>query len=112
MDPEGPFTRYWCACNFAFNNKLEDSINLLNSLIKDTPALIFGKFARFFKSALLCDRENALKYITDELKREAELLDYLPLYIAWGFALIGEKMKQYTGLTEVSALAIHLIRFF
>lgn len=60
-------------------------------MISDTPNLIFGKFALFFKSALQGDRENALRYATDELKREAALLDYLPLYIAWGFALIDAK---------------------
>lgn len=91
MDPNNPFTRYWCAIDFALNNKIEDSINVLNSMIRDTPNMVFGKFALFLKNALQGNKEIALQYGNDDLKREAAPLEYLHIYMAWGYALIGEK---------------------
>ena len=32
-----------------------------------------------------------MRYATDELKQEAASLDYLPLFMGWGYALIDEK---------------------
>jgi tetratricopeptide (TPR) repeat protein len=91
IDPRGPFTRFMCSWNFALNNEIEESIKVLNAIIKETPTLLFAKFALFFKSALLGDRTNALKYATDELKQGAASIDYFPLNMAWCYALIYEK---------------------
>lgn len=90
MDPNSPFTRYWCAIDFALSGNLEDSINVLDTMAKDTPNMIFGKFALFLKSDLQGDTENALKHATNELREEAALLDYMPLFMAYGYALIGK----------------------
>ncbi len=51
MDPYSPFTRFWCAVDFALCGKLEDSINVRDAMARDTPDIIFGKFALFLKSA-------------------------------------------------------------
>lgn len=40
-DPESPFTRFNCSWNLALNNKLEESIAILDLMIKETPTLIF-----------------------------------------------------------------------
>ena len=91
LEPESPFVRFMCAWDFALNNEIGESINILNAIIKETPTLTFAKFALFFKSALQGDKENALKYATDELKHEAASVDYFPINMAWGYALIDEK---------------------
>jgi hypothetical protein len=77
--------------DFALNNELEESIEILNSIIKETPTLLFAKFAFFFKSALQSDKDNALKYATEELKQGAASIDYFPINMAWAYALIDEK---------------------
>ena len=100
MDPESPFARFLCSYNFAFNNELEESIQVLETMIRDMPTLIFGKFALFFKSALQGDRESALKYATDELKREAASIDYFPINMAFGYALIDEKDEAVNWLNK------------
>lgn len=89
-----------CAWDFALNNEIEESINILNSIIKETPTLTFAKFALFFKSALQGDRESALKYATEELKHEAASVDYFPINMAWGYALIGEKDEAVNWLNK------------
>jgi non-specific serine/threonine protein kinase len=91
MDPESPFARLLCSYNFAFNNEREESIQVLETMIRDMPTLIFGKFALFFRSALQGDRESALKYATEELKDGAASIDYFPIIMAFGYALIDEK---------------------
>jgi hypothetical protein len=90
MDPNSPFTRYWCAMDFALNSKLEESVSVLESMAADTPNMIFGKFALFLKSALQGETENALKRATNELREEAALLDFMPLFMAYGYALINK----------------------
>ncbi len=100
-DPEGPFTRFNCAWNFALNNKLKESIAILDAMIKETRKLIFGKFALFFKTALLQgDRESALKYATEELKREAAFIDFFPLPMAYVYVLIDEKDEAVNWLNK------------
>ena len=91
LDPIGPFVRFWWANILALNNELEKSIEVLDTIIKETPALVFAKYALFFKSALNGDKEGVLKYATDELRCGAELLDYLPIYMAFGYVLVDEK---------------------
>ncbi|MDQ3683488.1 MAG: tetratricopeptide repeat protein, partial [Bacteroidota bacterium] len=91
MDPDGPFTRFWYSNALALNNKLEECFEILDGTIQEMPTLIFAKFALFFKSALLGDKESALKHATNELKNIAASLDYLPKFMALSFALINEK---------------------
>jgi len=99
-DPESPFVRYLCSYNFALNNELKESIDVLDSIIKETPSLIFAKFALFFKSALQGDKESALKYATEDLKREAASIEYFPINMAWGYALIDEKDEAVNWLNK------------
>jgi tetratricopeptide (TPR) repeat protein len=100
MEPESPFARLLCSYNFAFNNELEESIKVLDTMIKDTPTLVFGKFALFFKSALQHERESALKYATDEMKLGAASIDYFPIIMAFGYALIDEKDEAVNWLNK------------
>jgi adenylate cyclase len=99
-DPETPFVRFLCSNNFALNNELKESINVLDSIIKETPSLIFAKFALFLKSALQGDRESALGYATDELKREAASVEYFPINMAWVYVLIDEKEEAVNWLKK------------
>ena len=90
-NPENPWARYCCAWAFALDNQTSESIRFLDAIIKDTPTLIYAKFALFFVNALKGDKETALKYATEELKQGAASTDYFPLNMAWGYALIDEK---------------------
>ncbi len=91
-DPESPFVRFLCLWNFALNSELKQCFDVLDSIIKDTPALIYAKVALFLKAALLGDKEQALKYATEEMKREAASLGLsFPIIMAWSYALIDEK---------------------
>ena len=100
MDPHGPFTRYWYANVLSLNNKSEECIKILDSIINDTPTLIFAKFALFSKSTLQGDKENALKHATGELKSIAATLDYLPIFMALSYTLINEKNEAVNWLKK------------
>lgn len=91
IDPYGPFTRYWYANVLVLNNQFEESIFILDTLIRDTPYLVFGKFALFLKSALQGNKEAALQHADAELKTMAATLDYLPKFLATTYALLDEK---------------------
>jgi adenylate cyclase len=106
LDPEGPFTRFNCAWNFAITNNLKESIAILDTMIKETSPLIFGKFALFFKNALQGDRESALKYVTDELKLEAASIDFYPLNMAYVYALLNEKDEAVDWLNKTLPFGI------
>ena len=90
-DPETPFVRCLCSWNFALNGELKECFDVLDSIIKDTPTLIYGKIALFLKAALQGDKDKALNYATEEMKHQAETFGLtFPLLIAWGYALINE----------------------
>ena len=101
LDPYGPFTRYFCSVNYFLNNEVGASIQILNSIIEETPALIFAKFALFLKSAMRGDKVSALKYATEELQSGAALIDYFTLYMAYAYALIDEKEETLKWLNKM-----------
>lgn len=90
LDPQSPHVQFMYSWNFALNNRLEESIDVLDAIIKETPELQHAKYALFIKSALQGNKESALNYATDELKKGAASQDYLPINMAWGYTLIGE----------------------
>ncbi len=91
VDPDGPFTQYYSSLVYAINNEHDKSIELLDSLIRMFPDLIYTKFALFFKSALKGDNKNSLRYATEELITNAEFLDWLSIGMTLGYAFISEK---------------------
>jgi tetratricopeptide (TPR) repeat protein len=91
LDPQAPFTRFWYSNVLALNNKLDECFTILNAILLDTPTLVFASFAQFLKAALEGDKEIALQNATDELKEVAATLDYLPIFMAFAYALINEK---------------------
>jgi adenylate cyclase len=91
IDPDGPYTKYYSSLMFAINNEQSRSIKLMDSLIRMFPDSIYSKFAFFFRSALAGDKKKTLKYATEELKTNAEFLDWLSIGMTMGYALISEK---------------------
>ena len=91
LDPDGPYTLYLSSLLFALKKEYKRSTKLLDSLIKMFPDLIYSKFAFFFKSALRGDKMKTLSNATEELKTNAEFLDWLSFGMAMGYAFISEK---------------------
>jgi non-specific serine/threonine protein kinase len=91
LDPDQPFTQYYTSLFYAINNEPDKSIQLLDSLVLMFPDSIYEKFALFFKSALKGDKENTLRYATEELRTNGVFLDWLSLGITLGYAFIFEK---------------------
>ncbi|MBD0295862.1 MAG: tetratricopeptide repeat protein [Flavisolibacter sp.] len=90
LEPNNTFDRFWYANVLAVNNRIEECFQILDTIIRDMPKLIFAQYAMFLKSALQGNREAALHAATDELKTVAATLDYLPLFMAWTYSLVGE----------------------
>jgi adenylate cyclase len=93
LEAEGdsPFTRYWGALTYAIVGQNEKSIYWLDKILKDTPGLVFGKFAAFFKPLLNNDPDNARAMLTEELLTSASQHEYLPIYMAMGYAILKNK---------------------
>jgi len=92
-DSESPFVRFFCAWNFALNGELKECFDVFEDIIRDTPTLIYARISLFLRASLKGDKNKALNYATEELKREVASASGMvfPLIIAWGYALIDEK---------------------
>lgn len=100
-DPDTPFVRCLCSWNFALNGELKECFDVLDSIIRDTPTLIYGKIALFLKTALQGHKDKALNYATKEMRHEAETFGLnFPLLLAWGYALIDEKDESVRWLNK------------
>jgi tetratricopeptide (TPR) repeat protein len=101
-DPESPFVRYLCSVTFGLSGEMEECFKTLDSIIRDTPTLIYAKVARFLKAALKGDKDEALSYATEELKQEVAAFFGInfSIIVAWAYALIGEKDQALSWLNK------------
>jgi adenylate cyclase len=90
-DGDTPFTRYWGAVSYAIAGQNEKSIYWLDKILKDTPGLVFGKFSAFFKPLLKNEFDEARTNLTEELLISAGQHEYIPIYMAMGFAILKDK---------------------
>jgi adenylate cyclase len=90
-DGDTPFTRYWGAVSYAIAGQNEKSIYWLDKILKDTPGLVFVKFAAFFKPLLNNEHDKARAMLTEELLVSAGQHEYTPIYMAMGLAILKDK---------------------
>jgi len=90
-DSQSPFARFWLALAYAVRGEKDQSVKVLEDMIRDTPHLVFGHFAVFFKLAVQGRAEEARAAVHAELVSGAETHEFMQAYMAWGFALIGDK---------------------
>ena len=91
VDGDTPFTRYWGVVSYAIAGQNEKSIYWLDKILKDSPGLVFGKFAAFFKPLLNNQFDKARAMLTEELLTSAGRHEYIPIYMAMGYAILKDR---------------------
>ena len=89
--PENPFCQVTYAHGLACVNRFEESYKILDQVEADQTAFSLGQVAKFFKYAFQNKKTEAQKAVSENLKKLAKRDEYMPLWMAEGYALIDEK---------------------
>lgn len=100
LDPENPFCQIAYAHGLAFLNRFKESFKILAELGKEAPDTWLGRLALFFKYALQNKKIEAQQAVSENLKKAARGDEFTPLWMAEGYALIGEKDEAINWLEE------------
>ena len=89
--PENPFCQVTYAHGLAYANRFEESYKILDQVGADQTAFSLGQVAKFFKYAFQNKKTEAQQAVSDDLEKLAKGDEYMPLWMAEGYALIDEK---------------------
>jgi serine/threonine protein kinase/tetratricopeptide (TPR) repeat protein len=92
MDPQSPLFRWSQAIALAWCNKHE-AIALIDELAAQAPGWVYTHHGLFLKHALKGEKDIALRYDTEDLRREAQHDCHFALHVAHCYALIHENEK-------------------
>ena len=93
MDPFNPYSRINLAWSLLICEQRDGAIEMLDLLLRDTPAHGFGRVASFWKAALSGDRQAARAALSPELVSWAAGDDWCSWFIAEGFAALGARSE-------------------
>jgi tetratricopeptide (TPR) repeat protein len=100
FEPENPLLRYWVGIVLAYGHRYEEAYQLFDLIKKETNTSIFAKLGQFLKYALQENNAEALKAVTEDLKSLAKEDEMFPIWMAEGYALIGEKEEAIDWLEQ------------
>ena len=89
MDPYNPYSRINLAWSLLICKERHEALQMLELLIKDTPAHGFGQVALFWKGALGGDPDGARSALSPQLVDWASGDDWCSWFLAEGFAAMG-----------------------
>jgi hypothetical protein len=77
----------------AWTGAVDEAVRTFDELAAEAPGWVYTQHGLFLKHALRNEKEDALKYATDDLALEAKYDMHFALHVAHCFALIGEKER-------------------
>lgn len=110
MDPQGPVNLWQLASAYFWCGKNEDAYPLVDRLAVSSPEWPVTKQMLFLKHGLMGQREEALKYATDELIVESKNDPHFAFHIAECYAVINEKEKA-LNLLEMAIMGFYPYKF-
>jgi serine/threonine-protein kinase len=90
--------RLWLAWLHATNGNLEEAFRIIDQMAQDSPGHPMADGGSFLKHALLGDRERTLGAVTEQLEQAAWWDDAYSLFMADGYALVGELDRAFPWL--------------
>jgi tetratricopeptide (TPR) repeat protein len=90
--------RLWLAWLYATNGNLEEAFRIIEQMAQDSPGHPMADGGSFLKHALLGDRERTLGAVTEQLEQAAWWDDAYSLFMADGYALVGELDRAFPWL--------------
>ena len=93
LDKNNPLSVYAYAYAFAFNNNVKEATKLFDSLAASHPDLPFSLVGKAMRHAINNEKQEALKSITEQVEKAAEMDHTFAWGLAGVYSLIGEKEK-------------------
>jgi non-specific serine/threonine protein kinase len=90
MDPASPLLVWSAAIAAAWCGEAEKAIAYIDDLTVKAPDWIYTQHGLFLKHALRGEKQEALVYATDDLRKESEHDCHFALHVAHCYAMIGE----------------------
>ncbi len=100
LNPENPFCRIAYAHGLAYVNRFEESFEILGQLGKESPETWLGQLALFFQYAFQNKKTEAHQVVSEDIIKAVKGDELMPLWMAEGYALIGEKDEAINWLEE------------
>lgn len=93
MSPHNPFIHWSYAFIVAWAGLLDESLRVLDAVIRDSPTTFWAKMAVFRRAALTRDGESAMRAETSDLVSAAKPNVYWSFMFGQNFALVGERER-------------------
>ena len=102
-DPGNP-ARVYAAYYLALANEREEAIAVFEAEGAALPGNAYGSVSLFLSRALQGDAEGAVRHVTPQLEKAASWTEYLALFLADGYSLIGHNDDAMRWLRTAVAL--------
>ncbi|HTI37119.1 MAG TPA: protein kinase [Vicinamibacterales bacterium] len=104
LTDRGNPARVYAAYYLALANEREEAIAVFEAEGSALPDTSYGSVSLFLSRALQGDAESAIRYVTPQLERAASWTEYLALFLADGYSLIGRNDDAVRWLRTAVAL--------
>jgi TolB-like protein/lipoprotein NlpI len=84
-----PFLKFWIAKALAYNNKLKEACQLLNSVSIEAPGTHWAQMALFLLHAIQGEISKALEIVTEDFKNTMKDDAWFTIWTAESYALLG-----------------------
>ncbi|MCX6826650.1 MAG: protein kinase [candidate division Zixibacteria bacterium] len=92
-DPDNPLRGYFYSLILAYNNKIDETLPIIERNAAITPGNFFTKFSLLLKYVLLKDKEQALQIIASDFHKTCRRDSEWSQYVAALMALLGAKTE-------------------
>ena len=89
-----PFLKFWIAMELAYNNKLEEACQLLNSVSIEAPGTVWGQMALFSLHAIQGEKSKALEMVNEDFRIAMKADPWIAILTAESYALMGLKEES------------------
>jgi eukaryotic-like serine/threonine-protein kinase len=104
LTDRGNPARVYAAYYLALANEREEAIAIFEAEGSALPDTAYGSVSLFLSRALQGDAEGAIRYVTAQLEHAASWTEYLALFLADGYSLIGRNDDAIRWLRTAVAL--------
>jgi tetratricopeptide (TPR) repeat protein len=108
---KSPVLRLFIAYFHAASGNLDEAYELFDKILRDTPEHPAAAAGLFLKHALRGERQQALEAVTETLEQAAWWDDYIPVFMADGYAAIGEQDRAIHWVDRAIAMGTTNVAF-
>lgn len=107
LSDRGNPARTYAAYALALIGRREEAVAILDEVASTLATTPYGAISGFFARALQGDADGAIAHVTPHLEQSAHWVEYLALFLADGYALIGRRDEALRWLRVAVAGFVH-----